>query len=42
MAKLKIEDLKAVFHIAAQSSGQVSAEEPELEIRSNVLGTKNT
>jgi len=41
LAKINIKNVKAVLHLAAQSSGPKSFEEPDLDVQVNVLGTVN-
>ena len=39
--KIKIKNVNAILHLAAQSSGPKSFEEPDLDVQINVLGTVN-
>ena len=41
LSKIKIEEADAILHLAAQSSGPNSYNNPELDIKINVLGTVN-
>lgn len=41
LAKINIKNVKALLHLAAQSSGPKSFEEPDLDVQVNVLGTVN-
>lgn len=41
LERIKIEDVAAILHLGAQSSGEISHDDPDYDLASNAAGTRN-